>query len=229
MCGRCAGERHAVQLAPRSPNAEIPAISEAHTSRWEVATLIFGVLGVALGAFQWSSSPWFVAAKQGAATWLIDRGWMWSLASDIPWWLLTHYPAKNDVFTWLDGAMIVAYIGATALVVSAWTFVWLAVAGRLARISPWRLAYALVPMAGVSVFVGLSALTVTLLRAEGLAMHWVSWARGLLLALGVVWSAWLAWRIAHGRGALSRAAVVTGAVAASALVVWLWIEMFYLW
>jgi polyferredoxin len=229
MCGRCAGERNAVQLAPRSPNAEIPAISEARTSRWEVATLVFGVLGVALGAFQWSSSPWFVAAKQGTATWLIDHGWMWSLASDIPWWLLTHYPAKNDVFTWLDGAMIVAYIGATALVVSAWVGVWLAAAGRLARISPWRLAYALVPVAGVSVFVGLSALTVTLLKSEGLAMHWVGWARGLLLALGVVWSAWLAWRIAHDRGALSRAAAVTGVVAASALVVWLWVEMFYLW
>jgi polyferredoxin len=229
MCGRCAGERGAVDLAARSMNAEISALPDARVSRWEVATLVIGVLGVAMGAFQWSASPWLVAAKQATATWLIDHGWMWLLGSDIPWWVLTHYPTENDVFTWLDGVLIIAYIGVTALAVGAWVGGCLAVAGRLARISAWRLAYALVPLAGVSVFVGLSALTVTLLKAEGLAMHWVGWVRGLLLALGVAWSAWLAWNIARERRVLPRAAAVTGVVAASALVVFLWVEMFYRW
>lgn len=229
MCGRCAGERNAVDLAPRSVNVEILTLPDARVSRWEVATLVLGVLGIAMGAFQWSASPWFVAAKQGTATWLIDHGWMWLLGSDIPWWILTHYPTKNDVFTWLDGAMIVAYIGATAVAVGAWVGVWLAAAGRLARVSPWRLGYALIPLAGVSVFVGLSALTVTLLKEEGLAMHWVGWTRGALLALGVVWSARLAWGIARTRGTLAAIAATGGVVAASALVIWLWIEMFYLW
>lgn len=229
MCGRCAGERQAVDLAARSPSAEILALTDERASRWEVALLVVGVLGIAVGAFQWSASPWFVAAKQAVATWLVDEGWLWPLGENAPWWLLTHYPEKNDVFTWLDGALIVAYIGATGALVTAWVGAWLAAGAAAARLSAWRLAYALVPFAGVTVFLGLSALTVTLIRAEGLPVHWVGWARAALLALGVAWSAWLAWGIARERTAWRRLAAVAAVVAAMALVVWLWLEMFYLW
>jgi 4Fe-4S binding domain len=229
MCGRCDGERNAVQLALRSPDAEILAHDPERGSRWEVALLVFGVLGIALGAFQWSASPWFVAVKQDVATWLVGRGWMWPLSSEVPWWLLTHYPEKNDVFTWLDGAMILAYIGATAVVVSAWIGAWLAAGAAVARVSAWRLGYALVPLAGVSVFIGLSALTVTLLRAEGLPMHWAGWARAGLLMLGMAWSARLAWGIGRERGALGALVATSGVVAASAGVLWLWFEMFFVW
>jgi polyferredoxin len=229
MCGRCAGERDAVALAPRSTNAEVLALGDARVSRWEVALLVFGVLGVALGAFQWSASPWFVVAKQSIATWLVDHGWTWALGSDAPWWLLTHYPDKNDVFTWLDGALIIGYIGTTAVLVSTWIAACLAASAALVRMSPWRLAYALIPFAGVSVFLGLSALTVTLLRAEDLPMSWVGWARAFLLVLGVAWSARLAWGMARERGTLPGVAAGCGVIAASAAVVWLWIEMFYLW
>jgi hypothetical protein len=229
MCGRCAEERNAVRLSLRSPNAEVLALADTQASRWEAALLVVGVLGVALGAFQWSASPWFVTVKQALATWLVEHGWMWPLGTTAPWWLLTHYPEKNDVFTWLDGALIVGYIGVTAAVSSAWIALWLAAGAALARVSAWRLAYALVPFACMSVFLGLSALTVTLIKAEGFALPWVGWARAGLLALGVAWSARLASGIARERGALRALAAAGGVVAASSLVLWLWIEMFYLW
>ncbi|MCC6611052.1 MAG: 4Fe-4S binding protein [Burkholderiales bacterium] len=229
MCGRCAGERGAVTLASRPTSAEVVALDDARVSRWEATLLVFGVLGVALGAFQWSASPWFVAAKQSVATWLIDRGWTWAVGSDAPWWLLTHYPEKNDVFTWLDGALIVGYIGATAVVTSVWIAACLAATAAFARVSAWRLAYALIPLAGVSVFLGLSALTVTLLKAEGLPMGWVGAARALLLALALAWSARLAWGMARSRGALAGLVAAGGIIAAASAVVWLWIEMFYVW
>jgi hypothetical protein len=72
------------------------------------------MLGVAIGAFQWTVSPWFVALRQRAAEWLVEREVFWPLESNAPWWLLTHYPEANDVFTWLDGALILAYIGGVA-------------------------------------------------------------------------------------------------------------------
>lgn len=228
MCGRCAGERNAVRLSLRSPNAELSAPHD-RVSRWEVALLVFGVLGIAVGAFQWSASPWFVAIKQHLGTWLIDRGWMWPLQSDAPWWVLTHYPEKNEVFTWLDGALIIAYMAATAAFVSAWIALWLFVGGILARVSAWRLAYALLPFAGVSVFLGLSALTVTLLRAEGLALRWIGSARGGMLALGLAWSVGLAWGMVRGRSLAARLAAVSGVVAGLGAIAWLWVEMFYLW
>ena len=69
----------------------------------------------------------------------------------------------------------------------------------------------------------------TLLKAEGLPMSWVGGTRALLLALGVAWSARLAWSMARERGTLSSLVAAGGVVAASSAVVWLWIEMFYLW
>ena len=228
MCGRCAGERNAVRLSLRSPNAELSALSD-RIPRWEVALLILGLLGVALGAFQWSASPWFVAIKQHLGTWLVDRGWLWPLQSDIPWWLLTHYPEKNEVFTWLDGALIFGYMGVTAALVGLWSAFWLFAGATVARVSAWRLAYALLPFAGLSTFMGLSGLTVTLLRAEGFALSWVGWARGALLVVGLVWSSLLASRMLSGRGLLPRSMAVCAVLAALSAVVWLWVEMFYLW
>ncbi len=228
MCGRCAGERNAVRLSLRSSNAELSALSD-RVSRWEVALLIFGLLGVALGAFQWSASPWFVAIKQHLGTWLVDRGWLWPMQSDVPWWLLTHYPEKNEVFTWLDGALIFGYMGVTGALVGLWSAVWLFAGAAMARISAWRLAYALLPFAGLSAFMGLSALTVTLLRAEGFALSWVGWARGTLLVVGLLWCAQLAWNMVPGRGLLARIMAVSAVLAALSAVAWLWVEMFYLW
>ena len=68
------------------------------------------MMGLAVGAFQWSSSPWYVDGKQWLATWLIERGVTWPLETSAPWFVLTNYPEHNDVLTLLDGAMLLAYM-----------------------------------------------------------------------------------------------------------------------
>lgn len=232
-CGRCHGYRNAVWLQPRSPNREVLSLPVDAVSRWEVALLLFGVLGVALGAFQWSASPWFVAVKQAAAAWLVEHEWFWALSDNAPWWLLTHYPEANDVFTWLDGALIVAYIGATALAAGGAILLGLAAAQKLLGRPGfmWRLAYAFIPLAGMSVFLGLSMLTVTQLRAEGLVLAWVPAVRVALLALGFGWSAWLAAQLIAAVPAASflRLAAVTALLPALALVPAMWALQFFVW
>jgi hypothetical protein len=52
----------------------------------------------------------------------------------------------------------------------------------------------LTPIAACGVFLGLGAITVTMLRAEGLTLGFVGPLRALLL--GAVWSIVLAWKIA---------------------------------
>ena len=228
-CGRCAGHRDAVELATRSPNAEILAVKAAPTH--EALLLIFGMLGVAIGAFQWTVNPLFVKAKQAAAGWLIGRDMLWPLESDAPWWLLTHYPDAGDLFSWLDGALILGYIGAVAAVLGGGVWLGVFAAARLARLD-WRaLALALTPLAGIGLFLGLSMMTATHLRAEGVTLTWLPATRGALLAIGIAWSSWLAWRMLASirpgatRGTLAIAAwlVPVAAVAAS------WISVFYVW
>jgi polyferredoxin len=212
-CGRCSGHRNAVSLEARSPNSEVMSLRGRDISRSEVLLLVYGVLGIALGAFQWSASPWFVTLKQYVATWLVEHDHMALLADNAPWWLLTHYRDANDVFTWLDGLLILFYIGVTALVVGSWILLCLRAAAAILRAPEWqwRLAYSLVPLAGVTVFLGLSLLTVAILRADGLMFSWITSARVALLLVGFLWSTWVAWRILRVDGDLRRRVLACGA------------------
>ena len=70
-CGRCSGHRDAVDLVLRSPSAEILSATAPHGN--DAILLIFGLLGVAIGAFQWTVSPYFIKAKLAVAGWLIAR------------------------------------------------------------------------------------------------------------------------------------------------------------
>jgi len=199
MCGRCSGHHEAMALQWRSPAQEVVDVAAAEATHWQTWLIIFRLQGVAIGAFHWSASPWFVAIRQWAATWLIDHDIYWPLADNAPWWILTNYPERNDVLTWLDGALLLAYIGATALVWGGITLALTALATRSA--GTWKtqrmhhLAQAMIPLAGIGVFLGLSAITVSMLRGEGIFLPWINQARLALLAAANGWSLWLAWRI----------------------------------
>jgi polyferredoxin len=191
MCARCSGHKDAIRLAARWPGREV--VEERTTALWPSRLVVWGMLGIAAGAFQWSASPWLVAAKQQIAAWLIERNLAWPLAPVGQWWLFTHYPDVNDVFTWLDGAMLLGYIGATALVLGTWMSAWLFVSQRiLAAPARHALALTLTPLAGLTVFLGLFSLTATQLAAEGVELAWLPQLRAALLAVALLWSAVLA-------------------------------------
>lgn len=234
MCGRCSGHRDAIELSLRSPTEEVVKVAAKEADGWQTALIVYGLLGVAMGAFHWTMSPWFVAMKQAAAEWLVDRDILWPLDTEAPWWLLTHYPQHNDVFSWLDGAALISYVLITALALGSGLLLCLAVGVRIA--GPWRLqrlhhlAQSLIPLAGCGVFLGLSALTVTLLKAEGVPMFWANDARLALLAGANLWSLWL------GRAILARwssgwrqALALLPLLAALALVDAAWGFMFWWW
>ena len=233
-CGRCSGHRGAIHLAARSPNQEILAARPGDVSSAESVLLLFGVLGLAFGAFQWTLSPWFVAAKLRIAEWLVDRNWLALLDDSAPWWLLTHYPEANDVFTWLDGLMIVFYILASALAVGAIAWLGVAAAARLVRDArtDWKvLALCLLPLAGTSVFVGLSMLTLGQLRGEGVTFAWVPAARAILLGGGAAWALSLGARrlLAASAPLARRLAALACFAVPPAFVAGLWCLPLYVW
>lgn len=235
MCGRCSSYRGAITLSPRSPQQEIVQVAGARANGWESALILFGLMGVAVGAFHWSASPWFVEAKQYAADLLVQAGIVWPLEQAAPWWVLTNYPLQNDVLTLLDGAVLLGYIAATAVVCGSILSVILAASVRAAGAWSWprfhHLAQALIPMAGCGVFLGLSATTVSMLRADGLAWpDGVTLIRILLLAGATAWSGWLAWGIA-GRWTKGprRLLASLGTALAAGASGFCWVLLFWIW
>lgn len=229
-CGRCSGQNGAVQLALRAPGSEILNSADKDVRTEEALTLTLGVIGIASAAFQWSSSSRFVAMKTAAAEWLIERDAFWLLGDDAPWWLLTHYPAANDVFTWLDGACILAYILGGGLALGGCVLAAVRLAARVAGsagLSWRRLALGLVPMGGTGIFLGLSMLTLAHLKAERIVLDWVPAARLLLLAGGSGFSAWLGWRLLAPRLQLRRLCAFALYCLALALIDLVWWDTFF--
>ncbi|MCO5123735.1 MAG: 4Fe-4S binding protein [Rhizobacter sp.] len=248
MCGRCSDYRGAITLSPRSPEAEIVHVDNGDA--WQTTLIVLGLMGLAIGAFLWSASPWFVDIKQAAATWLVNRDVYWPLAQNAPWFILTHYPEVNDSFSWLDGAIILVFIGAAALIVGGAGFSGLWLADRV--LPAWRrseardaqaqgprrpldgvhkLAQGLIPAAGMGVFLGLSATTLTLLQHEGLWTGWANPLRFTLLALALAWSLRIEWRLTGmrtrqpGRRLAAVALVCVGLLPFC----WAWLLLFVIW
>lgn len=202
MCGRCSGYRNAIALTSRSPNEEIIRLGAKQANLPESALILFGLMGLALGAFYWTVSPTFIEIKQWVATWLIEKEIVWPLDQNSPpWWIFTHYPEVNDSFSWLDGGLVVAYILTFGMIIGA-CFTLLMMLANLA-LGRWKterfyhLVQSLIPLAGCGVFLGLSALTVNLLKAEEISIVWANHVRTLLLVGASVWSLWLAMKVSQ--------------------------------
>ena len=233
MCGRCSGFRGAVTLSRRSPNAEIVDVAGEKPKPWDTMLIVFGLMGLAAGAFHWAGSPTYVRLKQVFADWLVDKDIFWPLEPIAPWYLLTNYPAQNDVMTPLDGAVLILYILgfmlAVAVPVCLCLFGAALTGGRRLRAQFHHYAQALIPMASCGVFLGLSSLTVTMLRTEGLALDFIGLLRALLLGGATLWCAWLAWRISgkYAAGLARRLTAVLFIGAAAGLGAFVWASLFW--
>jgi polyferredoxin len=233
-CARCAGQRGAVRLAGRSPFLEILRLDiPARTT--DAFTLIFGILGIATAAFQWTVSPWFLRLKMTLATWLVEHEYYALLNADAPWWLLTHYPEVNDAFTWLDGILVLAYLVGGGVLLGLLLIVGPLLAARLLRhpaLNWQRFALTLAPLGAVSVVLGLTMITVTQLRGEHLLLLWLPYVRFALLGLGLGLSLWLAFalvRQAEGEHLVRRSGAWLAMTLPVALMAGSWGLAFFVW
>ena len=194
-------------------------------------------MGVATGAFHWSVSPWYVALKQAL------RGLARRSRRAVA---LEHAAALvdpdrlsrpfNDQMTFLDGAVLLAYIGATALVDrrrrsrSACGLPPAASGRRRARgfiISPRASSRS----RAAACFSGSQRITVTMLRAEGFTLGFVGSLRALLLGGAVLWSIVLGWRIAGLVAAhpWRRFAATLSIALAASIGAASWVMLFWVW
>ncbi len=232
-CGRCAGQREAVALSWRSPFAEVLDFNNPAKTP-DVLTLVYGVLGVATTAFQWTVSPWLLHIKLAAAEWLVDHEHFALLDNDVPWWLLTHHPEASDLFTWLDGGLILGYLLGGGFLLGSLLLVGPALAARLLKtehLSWQRFALALAPLAAASVILGLSMLTVSHLKAEHFWLGWLPAFRITLLTLGSAGSLWLALQlIRRSTGKIAQKTIAALAMTLPVgLMVTVWSLVFFVW
>ncbi len=232
MCGRCAGERGAVQLALRSPTAEILSVTAPETgyradasNLWLAWLLVFGMIGAAQGAFQWAVSPWFAAADQAAAAWLGAHGVSWLLHPSGHWWILIDYPRSGHVFTWLDGGMLVAYIAAEAVIVGGWVGGWTWLAAMLCELPWWRMASVFSFFSGANLFVGSILLAWSQDTGAVSLPRWAAVVCMGLLTLAALCGAALAGRLARHH----RASATLAVLAAAALPLGAWAVEFFVW
>ncbi|MHB1586840.1 MAG: 4Fe-4S binding protein [Acidiferrobacteraceae bacterium] len=183
LCGRCSDHRGAVTLAARSPNQEILSLTERELSRWDIGLLVYGLLGISVGAFQWMVSPWYVLLRHHVGIWAGHAAAAWSLQA----------PGAGV----LKIVCLVLYIGGTAAILGSWVLLWLRLAQRFLMRSGslTRLAYTLTPLAGASMLLGSGILLINVLRIPLTDFGWIGIVRDVLLAGGVIWSCVLAVRL----------------------------------
>jgi hypothetical protein len=235
MCGRCSGFRGAIRLTRRSPSHQIVHVEGKQAKPWETILIIFGLMGVAVGAFHWSVSPWYAYAKQAAAGSLIDAGTLWPMEVSAPWWILTNYPKQSDVLTLLDGFVLTGYVFATALAASLLISAMLAFTNRCLGNWDWarfhHLAQTLIPVAAAGVILGLSALTVTQLRIDGIDLPFVAEGRAAFLAAATAWSCHLCWQVTriYTRNAIARVFALAAHSTSLLMVNIGWLMFFWVW
>lgn len=159
--------------------------------------LIFGLLGFAPAAIQWTLNPAFVMVRQAFAE-----------------WLLLHWSVSEDRLVWLDAAALVVWLGGGVLLLGGGVFAAVRGAARLVRIDWHVLATALVPLAGGLLFLGLTLDAALYLRGEGVPLDWLPGLRAAVLALAFGAS------VRHG---IRRIRVGAGGTASKALAAIAWL------
>ena len=103
--------------------------------------------------------------------------------------------------------------------------------GPFATARVHHLAQSLIPIAACGVFLGLSATTLTQLRADGVSLGFVPPLRIALLVGASAWSVWLAWSIAgsYARSGPARAVATSLVGAAVGVSAFNWVLMFWIW
>lgn len=208
-CFRCvyAHTRGGLKLVLRWPGTEVAQIRQHNPNAAEI-WFLFLATGLSLGGFLWLILPQYTALRQAIGTWTIERGWYW-IGSAGPSWLMSVHPAGREVYTWLDFLMITGFMLACAAAVSAALFALTAasswIAGRVGADLQFKQrvvehAYAYMPVAMVSLVIGLGGELFEALPLLGVPASLIPATKLVLFALGMAWSLWLGRGLLGGEG-----------------------------
>ncbi len=208
-CFRCVNPRArgGLKLLFRPPGREVAEIRRHNPNAAEI-WFLFLATGLSLGGFLWLVLPQYLQLRQAVGVWAIDHGWDW-LGTAGPSLLMAAHPAGREVYTWLDFFMISGFMLGCAFALTAALGVFTAcsswIGGRLGADSSGRrrlleLAYAYMPVAMVSLVIGLGEKLFAAVTTAGAPEAVVADVKAGLFALSVVWSLALGRRLLGVQG-----------------------------
>lgn len=196
-CFRCVSpkSRGGLQLRLRRPGIEVADIRHHNPNNAEI-WFLFLATGLSLGGFLWLILPQYEWVRRTIGIWAIDHGWDW-FAMPGPTWLMSVHPAGREVYTWLDFFMITGFMLACAfvvtLVLSLLTSLSSGLAGRLGADKHFQprfieQAYAYMPVAMVSLVIGLGGELFQALAPLGVPTSMIAALKVALFIGGMIWS-----------------------------------------
>lgn len=208
-CFRCVSPKAhgGLALALRKPGTEVADIRHHNPNAAEI-WFLFLATGLAMGGFLWLILPQYGALRQTIGVWAIDRGWDW-LGNSGPWWLMSVHPQGREVYTWLDfftiSGFMLAFAALLTIVLTLLTGFSSWIAGRFGADLDLRRrfveqAYAYMPVAMVSLVVGLGSELFDAIHVAGLSSWAVSATKIVLFGLGTLWSMVLGYRLVGAQG-----------------------------
>ena len=196
-CFKCVdhGAEKTMTVSYRPAGQEVENIEEYNPNKYEVWFFFIGT-GSALGGFLWLILPFYQNFRQTIGEWAINREWYW-IGESGPGWLMSVHPERREVFNWLDFTSILTFM----MIITVIFTVLMASINQLQtilvkRINPLSkehsvfniLAYQYMPVAMISLLIGLGGKLFTLLEVLGLhPTLTIALKAGLFLA-AILWS-----------------------------------------
>ena len=207
-CLRCVqpNARGGLAIRLRKPGSEAANVRDYHPHASDIWFLFLGT-GTAIGGFLWLVLPQYQTLRHALAVWAIDHDWL-AFASPGPAWLMAVHPTGREIFTWLDFTLITGFMLATAVAFAAALSLstalqsWLA--GRLGADRGFRrrfleLAYQYLPVAMISLVLGLGSELFALLRSA-IGQTPTQCIEIALFAAGFLWSLVIGRRLLRRQG-----------------------------
>ena len=206
-CFRCVhpGKNTGLKLTLQRPGLEVEQIRQFNPNASEMWFLFLGS-GSALGGFLWLTLPLYQSIRQIVGNWFIQNEIYW-VGNSGPSWLMSVHPEAREVFNWLDFIMIVSFMSATMLIIGgimySVTLLATKLAGSAGAIDNFKqrsiqLAYQFMPVAAVSLLIGLGGELFSGLHHFGLTEVAISRVKASVFAFAFLWSVYLAYKILRG-------------------------------
>ncbi|GAB3678817.1 4Fe-4S binding protein [Salinisphaera aquimarina] len=208
-CFRCVNPkaRGGLQLIFRRPGVEVEQIRQHNPNTAEI-WFLFLATGLSLGGFLWLVLPQYQLLRQTLGTWAINQGWYW-IGSPGPAWLMSVHPEAREVFTWLDFFMIVGFMMGCAVALTAILGLFSWIGGALSawfagttnrRARMLEQAYAYMPVAMVSLVIGLGGKLFDAMATAGIPPSAVAGIKIVGFAVSLLWSLQLSHRLVGVQG-----------------------------